>query len=55
MRILDWIFIVAIGLLWAMPTISEIYKHQRFKLLRKIAIRNKKKGKVRIKKNKKKK
>lgn len=52
MRILDCIFIIAIVLLWAWPTISEIYKHQRFKLLRKIAIKNKKRGKVRRKKNK---
>ena len=52
MRILDWIFIVAIVLLWAAPTITELYKHGKFKVLRKIAIRNKKKGKVRKKKNK---
>ena len=54
MRILDWIFMIAIGLLWEWPTISELYKHGKFKVLRKIAIRNKKKGKIRKKKNKKK-
>ena len=55
MRTLDWIFIIAMVLLWAMPTITELYKHGKFKVLRKIAIRNKRKGKVRKKKNKKKK
>ena len=44
--------IIAIILLWTWPTISELYKHGKFKVLRKIAIRNKKKGKVRKKKNK---
>ena len=52
MRILDWIFIATVVLLWAWPTISELYKHGKFKVLRKIAMRNRKKGKVRKKKNK---
>ena len=52
MRTLDWIFIIAIALLWASPTITELYKHGKFKVLRKIVIRNQKKGKVRKKKNK---
>jgi len=52
MRLLDSIFLIAIILLWAWPTISELYKHGKFKVLRKIAIRNKKKGKVRKNKNK---
>ena len=55
MRVLDWILIIAIGLLWAMPTLAELSKLYKFKLLKKIAIRNKRKGKVRKKKNKKKK
>tara|TARA_Y100000385_G_C12807041_1_gene514417 strand:+ start:379 stop:543 length:165 start_codon:yes stop_codon:yes gene_type:complete len=52
MRLLDWIFIIAIILLWTSPTINELYKHGKFKVLKKIAIRNKRKGKVRKKKNK---
>tara|TARA_B100001093_G_scaffold341800_1_gene326626 strand:- start:24779 stop:24946 length:168 start_codon:yes stop_codon:yes gene_type:complete len=52
MRLLDWIFFILIFLLWASPTISELYKHRKFKVLRKIARRNKKKGKLRKNKNK---
>ena len=55
MRLLDWILIISIGLLWLMPTLTELSKLYKFKLLKKIAIRNQRKGKVRKKKNKRKK